>query len=66
MGRDKSFNSYINRLFTDEDAGKKWAERMSMKPDMRNWELKMEWRKIKYAPEEPEMFSVSFTQNKEL
>ena len=62
----KIFKSYINRLFPDEEAGKAWAQRKALNPDMSGYKLEMGWRKIKYAPEEPEMFSVSFTKNKEL
>lgn len=58
----KTLNRYINRLFTTEEAGKEWAERKARHPDMRKYELNMGWRKIKYAPEEPELFSVSFTK----
>jgi hypothetical protein len=56
----KTLNRYINRLFTTEEAGKEWAERKARLPDMRGYDLNMGWRKIKYAPEEPELFSVSF------
>lgn len=66
MSRDKSLTSYINRLFVDEDKGKEWAERKARHPHMKGYELKMGWRKVKYAPEEPELFSVSFSKKEEL
>jgi hypothetical protein len=51
-----------NRLFEDEEEGRRWAERMLRKPEMKGCELIMEWRKIKYAPNEPKIFSVTLTK----
>jgi hypothetical protein len=58
----RELTHYINRLFETEEAGKEWAERKAQLPSMRGYEVQMGWRKIKYSPEEPEKFSVSFTK----
>lgn len=56
----KTLNTYINRLFEDEEKGREWAQRKLRDPQMKGYELDMGWRKIKYAPEQPDVFSVSF------
>lgn len=61
----KTLTTYINRLFEDEDKGMKWAERKSRDPKMRDYDLEVRWRKIKYAPEQPKLFSVSFTKKED-
>ena len=61
----KTLTTYINRLFEDEDKGKEWAERKTRDPKMKGYNLEMGWRKIKYAPEQPEIFSVSFTKEED-
>ena len=62
----KTLNNYINRLFPDEEAGKAWAQRKALDPAMAGYKLTMEWRRIKYAPEQPKLFSVAFTKEEDL
>jgi len=62
----KTYHTYINRLFEDEEKGKEWAERKMRSPEMKGYRVTMEWRKIKYAPEDPEIFSVSLRKEKDL
>jgi len=56
----KTLNTYINRLFEDEEKGREWAQHKLRDPKMKDYDLEMSWRKIKYAPEQPDIFSVSF------
>ena len=56
---------YHNRLFETEEEGYAWLNRVRYKPEFKDCEIKCEWRKIKYHPDEPEVFSVSFEKEAE-
>ena len=60
MGKKRTSPLYHNRLFETEQDGYEWASRVANKKEFRDCTVKYEWRKIKYQPDEPEVFSVTF------